>query len=470
MPKFLKKLKHIFSRKAAPPPKPADTVSWHNWSGRLNCEAKLVEPKTLEELAAALKTATGPIRPVGSGHSFSALVPTGGTIISLAAFTGITDHNPNTLEATIGAGTVLHDVGEHLHNLGQAFKNMGDIDKQTLAGAISTSTHGTGANLQSYSACITGLELVTAAGDVLWCDKDSNPDVFKAAQVSLGALGVVTKVRLQNTAPYMLERKGWVQPLEDTLNNLDRLAAENRHVEFFYIPYSDMSAVITMNIADKDAKVERMPKQTDPLKSLSLAKRLLGWSKALHKKVLNHELRKIKPEHEVDQSYKLYPSDREGMRFNEMEYHLPREAGPAAMREIRDAIVNQKLDVFFPIEFRLVAADDAWLSPFYGRKSCSIAVHQVSSKDPKPYFDVIEPILRKHGGRPHWGKQHTLGAADFEKLYPHWKDFLKVREKLDPTGKFLNEHLSQVLGVKAGQPVPQPQAGNRGNSAPPAPQ
>ena len=449
---IFKKIKHIFSHKAAPPVK--DTKTWHNWSGRLKCEAKFIEPKNVEELAEALKNATGKVRPVGSGHSFSELVPTDGTIVSLAHFTGIISHDPKTLEATIATGAVLHDLGEPLYNLGQAFKNMGDIDKQTLGGAISTSTHGTGANLQSYSACITGLELVTASGDVLWCDKDQNADVFRAAQVSLGALGVVTKVRMQNTEPYMLERRAWVQPLDETLNNFDKLSRENRNVEFYYIPYSDMAAVITMNPAPEGAKVERLPEQTDPLKSLSLAKKLLGWSKNLHRKVLNHELRKIKPEHEIDWSHKLYPSDRESMRFNEMEYHLPRENGPAALREIRAAIEKNRIDVFFPIEFRLVDADDAWLSPFQGRKTCSIAVHQVNTKDPKPYFDIIEPILRKHGGRPHWGKQHTLGAADFAQLYPHWQDFLKVRERLDPAGKFLNAHLEKVLGVTAGERKP----------------
>jgi FAD-linked oxidoreductase len=444
---IFKKLKDLFNRKAAPP-------VWQNWSGRLNCNAEIIEPKTTLELAEALKNAKGPIRPVGSGHSFSELIPTDGTIITLKHFTGILDHDAKTLEATIGAGSVLHDIGDPLYNLGQAFKNMGDIDKQTLAGAISTSTHGTGAALQSYSACITGLELVTAAGDILWCDKDHNADVFKAAQVSLGSLGVVTKVRMQNTEPYMLERRAWVQPLEETLNNFDKLAAENRNIEFYYIPYSDMAAVITMNKAPEGAKVERMPEQTDPLKSLQLAKRLLGWSKGLHRKVLNHELRKIKPEHEIDWSHKLYPSDRESMKFNEMEYHLPRENGPACLREIRAAIEKNKIDVFFPIEFRTVAADDVWLSPFSGRDTCSIAVHQVASKDAKPYFDIIEPILKKHGGRPHWGKQHTLTAADFAKLYPHWNDFLKVRERLDPEGKFLNTHLEKALGLKAGAPRP----------------
>jgi FAD-linked oxidoreductase len=439
MASFLKK---TFSRSAR------QDASWHNWSGHVSCTpANRIAPKSLEELAAAVKSAKGTIRPVGSGHSFSPLVPTEGTIISLEGFKGLKHYDPKTLEATFGAGTPLHEVGEPLHNIGQALKNMGDIDAQTLAGALSTATHGTGANLSSLSASITGLELVTAAGEVLWCDKDTNPDVFTAAKVSLGALGIITKIRLQNREPYMLERNTWTAPLEDVLENLETLARENRNIEFFFIPYSDIVSVSTLNEAPAGTKAFSPRDKSDKdLKTLRRARRFLGWSKKLHRAALNFAIRAEKPERAVGQSYKIYPTAR-NTRFNEMEYHLPREAAGPAMREIRDAIYNQKLDVAFPVEFRLVAADDAWLSPFYGRKSCSIAVHQFHDKDPAPYFGVIEPILRKYGGRPHWGKQHTLGAQDLAKLYPHWNDFLTVRENLDPEGKFLNAHLAHVLGV-----------------------
>ncbi|MBI3441027.1 MAG: FAD-binding protein [Proteobacteria bacterium] len=465
MPAFIKKLKNIFSHQAAPSPKPADTNSWHNWSRRLSCEpANQIAPQSLDELAAALKSAAGSIRPAGSGHSFSALVPTDGTIISLSGFTGIRDYNPETREVTLGAGTQLHDIGEPLHKLGMALKNMGDIDKQTLAGAISTSTHGTGANLTSLSASVTGLELVTTSGAVLWCDKDHNPDIFRAAQVSLGALGVVTAIRIKCQEPYLLERREYTAPLEDVLDNWETLAKENRNIEFFFLPYSDMVAVTTLNVAAPDAAIVRAaPETKDPLETLDSVHRWLGWSKKLHRAVLNHEVRKEKLKREVDQSYKIYPTER-NTRFNEMEYHLPRENGPAAIREIRDTIYNQKLDISFPIEFRLVDGDDAWLSPFYGRKSCSIAVHQFHDRDPMPYFNIIEPILRKYGGRPHWGKQHTLKAADLAELYPRWNDFLKIREQLDPEGKFLNAHLSKILGVGPKTHAPHPEAKN-GNTA-----
>lgn len=428
-------------------PPPGQAMPWKNWSGALECQpAMRLSPQSAEELAAAFKNTCGAIRAVGSGHSFSGLVPTDGTLVSLSRLNGIIDYNPQTLEATIGAGTRLQAIGDPLRAVGQALQNMPDIDQQTLAGAISTGTHGTGLNLTSLSGFVTGLELVTAKGDVLWCDKDSNPEIFKAAQVSLGALGVVTKIRMKNQTPYMLERRANLMDLDEYLDSVDTLVRENRNVDSFFFPHSDKIAVITYNEAPSNVIANRLPEATDPLPILKQLEKYLGWANPVRRAVMNAAMGFIPPEYEADQSYKIYPSVR-SHRFHNMEYQIPWEAGPAAMREIRDAIYNQNLEVYFPIQFRCVAADDMWLSPFHGRLSCSISVTLDNAKDPQAYFGVIEQILRKYDGRPHWGKMHNMSAAELAPLYPHWKDFLAVREALDPEGRFLNKHLSQVLGV-----------------------
>ncbi|MDD9901599.1 MAG: FAD-binding protein [Alphaproteobacteria bacterium] len=456
-------VKELFNDECKCPPKPKlpanGVFPWKNWSGALECTpGARIAPASTEELAAALKNSTGPVRPVGAGHSFSALVPTDGTLVSLARFSGIESHNPETLEATIGGGTRLGAIGEPLKAMGQAMINMPDIDQQTLAGSIATATHGTGLGIGSLSSFVTGFELVTVGGDVLWCDKDTNSDIFEAGKVSMGALGIMTKIRMQNQEPYKLERKAWTQPVDDILSNLDTLGTDNRNVDIYFIPYSEVGAVITHNVVPDDTKVERLAEETNPLKDLQDAECYLGWSKALRKVALNFGLEQLEPEREVDWSHKIYPSVR-NTRFNEMEYHLPYENGPAAMREILDTIYDKGLDINFPIEFRLVGEDkNAWLSPFEGReKTCSIAVHQYHDIDPTPYFSVIEPILKKHGGRPHWGKQHTMDAKELSKRYPNWDNFMRVRQQLDPEGRLLNPHLSKVLGVKPGVPKPAPQ-------------
>lgn len=429
-------------------PKPASkALPWRNWSGGQSCEpAARAAPADDAALADLLKTTPAPVRAVGAGHSFSGLVPTDGTLLTLDRISGVVDHDPATHQATVRGGTRLAAMADALAKRGLALANMPDINKQSIAGAISTATHGTGGDIGSLSSFVRGLTLVTASGDIVECDATTKPEIFNAARVSLGALGIITKVRLQAQPLYKLKRRTWIAPIEEMLEQVPDLEAKNRNFEFYYIPYSGMALGIVNNETDEPETPTPVNEDDDGLRELKMLEDWLGWAPSLRRWAIQKALGGRPAEERVDYSHKTLSTER-GVRFNEMEYHLPREAGPAALREIIDTIEKNNVKVFFPIEFRTTAPDDIWLSPFYGRKSCSIAVHQFHEWDYHPYFAAIEPIYRKHEGRPHWGKLNTLTAKDFADLYPRWKEFLAVRAELDPESKFLNPYLKTVFGA-----------------------
>ncbi len=426
---------------------PERQIKWQNWSGGQQCipQARFA-PANVNELIDLIGTSPKPIRAVGTGHSFSALVPTQGTLVSLDRLNGVLETNDQTLEAIIGAGSKLGDLSSTLEARGQALINMPDINRQTLAGSIATATHGTGEAFGSLSSFVTGLELVTANGEVQWCDATQNPDLFQAARVSLGSIGILTKIRLQNRTPHKINKRTWVMPFEDMMAEADNFARDNRNFEFFYIPFSSMCIGLTHNETDAPLSPRTSDDDDDGLMTLKALGDYLGWAPTVREYFIRSALEDVPDEVFVDTSWKVYPSER-GVRFNEMEYHLPRENALAALREIREIVEGNNLDLFFPWEFRYTKADDIWLSPFEGRDSCSIAVHRFYEEDYQPLFTAIEPIMKKHGGRPHWGKLHTLKASDFAGLYPHWDDFLEVRQTVDPDGVFLNEHLKGVFGL-----------------------
>lgn len=421
-------------------------LPWRNWSGSQQClpEARMA-PASVAELQELITSTTGTLRPVGAGHSFTALVPTDGTLISMSRLSGIVDHNPDKLQATIYGGTRLGDIGQPLEDIGQALTVMPDIDEQALAGSIATGTHGTGTGMGAIHAHATALKLVTARGELLQCSADQNPEIFRAAKVSLGALGVVTEVTLQNQAPYNLRRETRWRELEDILERADREASEHRNYEFYAIPFSGMGFIEALDETDEPLGSTDKIDHNDGAEQLKTARDWLeNWPK-LRELLLGGYMGTLDDEVSVKSSWQNFVHER-NVRFNEMEYHLPREHGIPALREILTALEKNHPEVFFPIEFRYVKADDAWLSPFFERDACSIAVHRFFEEDYKPYFSTIEPIFRKYSGRPHWGKLNTLGADDFRALYPHWDDFRAVRNELDPEGRFLNTYLKQLFG------------------------
>lgn len=421
-------------------------LPWRNWSGSQQClPAARLAPATVAELQELVASTNGPIRPVGAGHSFTPLVPTDGSIVSLSRLSGLVSHDPQQLQATLWAGTRLGDIGEVLEGAGQALVNMPDIDEQALAGCLATATHGTGADIGCMSTLIEGLQLVDARGDLIDCDRQQNTELFEAARVSLGALGIITQVRLQNVAPYRLRRETVWREFEEMLAMADGLAAQHRNFEFYYIPFSGMGFTDVHDITDEPVGSTEKVDANEGARDLQLARDWLEWSPRLRELVLGSYMKTLSDEITIENSWKNYASER-NVRFNEMEYHLPREHGLQALREVRTALESQHPEVFFPIEVRYVKGDDIWLSPFHQRDSLSIAVHRYFEEDFTPYFKTIEPIFRKYHGRPHWGKLNTLQRKDLHKLYTRWDDFEAVRAAVDPQGKFLNPYLAGLFG------------------------
>lgn len=425
-------------------------LPWRNWSGSQQClPEQRVAPASLAELQELLASGSGVVRPVGAGHSFSALVPTDGTLVSLSRLAGVTAVDAGSLQATIGGGSRLGDIGQPLQDAGQALLNMPDIDEQTLAGCIATATHGTGSGLGCMSSFVTGLQLVDARGQVLECDADNNPELFQAARVSLGSLGLITQVRMQNRAPYRLRRETVWMELEDILDNAEAMADKHRNFEFYYVPFSGWGFTDSHDITDE--AIGSTDKE-DPNEGVMSLKSVRDWMEsvpALRRFALATYASLLDKEVTVGNSWSNYANER-NVRFNEMEYHLPRESGLQALREVINTLESSHHQVFFPLEVRFVKADDIWLSPFYGRDSISIAVHRYFEEDYQPYFNALEPIFRKYGGRPHWGKLNTLTARDFRELYPHWDDFAEIRRQMDPGGRFLNPYLSRLFAREAG--------------------
>jgi FAD-linked oxidoreductase len=425
-------------------------IPWRNWSGGQSClPAARLAPKNLDELTQVVRQAPGKIRPVGSAHSFSALVPTDGTLLSLSYFTGLLDHDRQTLQAEFAAGTPMSRMGTPLKDIGQALQNMADIDYQTLAGAISTSTHGTGKDFQSYSAHVCGLQLVAANGDVLDCDASRHPEVFSAARVSLGALGVATRVRLQNRPAYRLRERQWIAKTEELLEDLDKNTRENQHWEMLVVTHSDYALSIALNETGDPVTPLVPADEEGGNEFVTLIEKIDKYASDfpdLRRTMLNNLRHLASFDDRVGDSFDIYANVRT-VRFNEMEYSVPAEYGPACLREILKLIQDKDLRTWFPIEYRYVKADDIPLSMFEGRDSCSISVHQHYQMDHHNFFAAIEPIFWKYNGRPHWGKLHTLNAKNLQSLYPRWQEFIQVRQALDPSGKFLNAHLSSILGV-----------------------
>ncbi len=427
--------------------RPRSDGSWANWSG-----GQIAHPKTWlipanePDLANEMRQTRGTVRVVGAGHSFSPLVATDDVLVSLDDLAGIVEHDDATEQATIWAGTRLHALGAALWERGQAFVNQGDIDRQSLGGAVGTSTHGTGVTLGSFSSAVRGVRLVTAAGEVIECSPSRDADVFHAACTAMGTLGIVTQLRMQNRAPYALREHVYTAPLTDVLRDLDRHVAAHRHFEFWAFYRADDALVKELDELPAESAPTEPPAIPLPIDAvLRTASELAHRVPALAES-LQRMLAALAPEEtRVDRSYRIFPSPR-NVRFNEMEYELPLAKGPECLREILAAVAASDVTTLFPIEYRTVAADDCWLSPFYGRASASISIHQWAEADYREIFGLVEPIFWRYGGRPHWGKLHTLTAADLAELYPQWDAFRAVRRRLDPGGKFLNAHLRACLG------------------------
>jgi FAD/FMN-containing dehydrogenase len=390
-------------------------VTWRNWAGNVRCEPRTRRSARSEaEVVAALRDAAREglcVRVAGSGHSFSPLVATDGLLLSLEALTGIARHEEATRRVWVRAGTTLHDLGAALHALGLALENLGDVDVQALGGALATGTHGTGRALPNLSARVSGLRVLRADGSLRVLRAEDEPELLAAARVSLGALGVVTAARIDCVPAFRLHERVERLPIEDCLASLPERVAASRHFEFFWYPSRDLAEAKTIQVTE-----------------------------------LPPEAVAGKKYERIGFSHQILPSVRE-LRFVEMEYALPAEAGPACFGAVRERMRSRHPEVLWPVEYRTLRADDAWLSNAHGRDTITLSLHQDASLPWAAFFDDLEPLLRAHGGRPHWGKCHGLAARDLAPLYPRFGDFRRLAAELDPQGRFRNPHLSELLDL-----------------------
>ncbi len=418
-------------------------ILWKNWSGlQQSNPTQFVKPTDVTELRQTIRQAQK-CRVVGAGHSFSSLVCTDDTLISLDSLTGLVRHDKELNQATIQAGTRLKNFGVILDPIDQALLNQGDIDEQSLAGAVSTGTHGTGTSLTCLSGFVKGFQLVTANGEILECNPTQNSTIFEAGRVSLGSFGVLSQITMQNQPRYRLKEHIQLTPLKDILSHMNQWKTEHRHIECMVFVHAQDAILKTLDPTDEGIKTLPAPWPSDDtlLTIFSEIARKTPYLNPYVQKLLGAF---IKPTTRVDWSSVIFPSVRE-TRFNEMEYQIPAERGLECLAEIVDALRKHKAPVFFPIEYRYVKADDIWLSPFYQQDCASISVHQYHKQDCREIFKIVEPIFWKYGGRPHWGKMHTLTANELKILYPRWYDFLALRQELDPQQKWINSHLESLF-------------------------
>nr|WP_321360572.1 D-arabinono-1,4-lactone oxidase [uncultured Hyphomonas sp.] len=427
------------------PPAPEGEVAWSNWSGiQQSTPKQIAVPATEADLASALAEARR-VRPVGSGHSFTGLVPSEHMIVDASRFSGLISADAETRKATIGAGTRIRQAARELDGVGLALQNLPDVDVQTLAGSFSTSTHGTGRTLQPLHAHIEGFRIVQADGTAHDVSAASDPDLFMAGQVSLGALGVITRYTLNCVPTYNLKRRVWVEKLDTLLDQVMDLSQQHRNFEFYYFPFTGYAAGISHDLFEGNVTGRVSDEDEDTLAGLKQLRDVFGWSAWLRKRIAAGSLPKGLIEESSDTYWKLLATARP-TKFNEMEYHIPLENGLTCLREIIAALESRN-DTFFPVEVRITAPDNAWLSPFNDGPRMSIATHAAVDEPYNYFFSVLEPIHRAHGGRPHWGKLHSLGKEELITLYPDFQNFLDLRASLDPEGKFLNPHLAHLFGV-----------------------
>ena len=425
---------------------------WRNWSDSVRSEPRTVAlPRSIEELAQALGNYGREgrhVRVVGDGHSFTPLAQSDDVLISLDNMQGVESVDAERGTAVVKAGTRLKLLGDQLLKRGLAQENLGDIDVQSIAGAISTGTHGTGARFGSIATQVVGLTLVTASGEVIRCSEQERPDIFKAAQVSLGALGVIAEVTLRVVPAKRLHFVSRRERVDSVLANLERYKQENSHFEFFWMPYTPWAQVKFLNETDDPPSAGNV---FGTLNKIVLENGLY-WALSETARVVRPTTRTISrisamgiaSVSETDHSHRLFATPRM-VKFQEMEYNIPAADFPAALAEIRAVMAREKFNVHFPIECRFVQSDDIWLSPAYGRESAYIAIHMYKGMPYERYFRAIEPIYQPYGGRPHWGKMHTLDAATLATRYPRWDDFRRVRSALDPNSVFLNGYLRRLL-------------------------
>lgn len=419
--------------------------AWTNWSGSVKtAPARIARPRTEEELAEIVR-GSQKVRVAGAGHSFMPLCETADTLIDLADLEGSVTIAPDRRSAWLPAGWSLKRLTHVLWENGLSLVNQGDVNPQTLAGAIATGTHGTGADVGSLSTFARAFRLMLGDGSIVECSRERLSDLFEAQRLSLGLLGITVAICIDVVPAYRLEERITIVPFVEVLAGFDSIATRHRHAEFFMFPYSDQVILKTLHPTQEEGAWREPSASEEKMFGVYCASCAALPSATA---TLQRQLMKlVRGTRRVGPAYAIFPSERT-VRFEEMEYELPRAAGLDTLREAVDWIRRKALPVAFPFEFRWVAADDIWLSPFNACPGASISIHQYAKMPWRELFDEAETIFRSRGGRPHWAKRHTLSARDVYELYPLAQRFRAVLDTTDPARNFANAHLTKLFELE----------------------
>ena len=387
-------------------------AEWTNWSGKLSAEPRrVVQVGTVDAIRSELLAARDggwSVRTAGTAHSHYPLLPTDGVILDTRPLSGLVSVDKDAMTATFRAGTKIHACGRPLLEHGLGLLNQGDIDQQSVGGAIATGTHGTGIHLGSFSSAVTELSVLLVDGSVVTCGPDFETDLFEAARLSLGAVGVILEVTLQVREAYRLEEQRWLEPFESVMERIEELTTATRHFEYFWYPGQVRAICKSIDITEEPSQYP-----------LGDEGQRLAWG------------------FEVLPNQRLDP-------HTEMEYSIPTEHGPSCVADIKHLLSSSYPDVVWPIEYRTVAADDVWLSPARGRATVTVSIHEDVQRDETAYYRAAESVFRSYEGRPHWGKVHYLSTEDLAGDYDRWQDWWHVRDGVDPTGVLLNDALREL--------------------------
>jgi FAD-linked oxidoreductase len=428
---------------------------WRNWAGNQTMSPAAVErPRSLDEVVRVVQQAARDgrrVKAIGSGHSFTGIGLTDGVLLQLDRLDRLLEADVSTGRVVVQAGMPLHRLNAELAGRGLGLTNMGDIDAQTVSGAISTGTHGTGRDSGALATQVVGLELVLADGSVLTCSAQENPDVLAAARVSLGALGIVTAVTLQAEPAFLLTADERPMPLLEVVDAFEEHVAANEHFELYWFPHTDVALTKRNNrSAGPPRPLSRVRKVVDDeLLSNGVFELTCRLGRARPRAIprLNRvAARALTARTYTDLAPHVFTSTRR-VRFCEMEYAIPRPALPSVLRELRTLPERHDQRISFPVEVRVAPGDDITLSTASGRDTAYVAVHVYRGTDHRAYFDAVESLMGDVGGRPHWGKLHALGADQLRERYPRFEEFLALRDRLDPERRFGNDYLARVLGA-----------------------
>ena len=430
-----------------------ERLHWKNWAGNQHCTPERIErPATEQGLVRIVKQAAAAgqrVKVVGSGHSFTGIALTDGRLIKLDDYGRVLSIDREKQTATVQAGITIARLSQQLDKQGLALENLGDINYQSISGAISTATHGTGRALGGIATRVTALRLITGDGSIVDCSADKEPDIFSAARVGLGALGIISTVTLRCVKAFNLRAVEMPERVDQVLERLDENIEGNDHFEFFWVPNTGWALTKRNQRTSAPLATRGLWKEfRDDILVSNFAFEALCRIGRLRPSLIPSVSRALpqtgRTEY-VDKSYRVFSSPRM-VRFYEMEYGIPAEAAIEAFNRVRAFLKQSGLVPIFPVEVRFTKGDDIPLSTASGRDSCYIAIHVFEGMQYQQYFEAVEDIMNDYGGRPHWGKLHFQRAETLAPRYPQWDEFQTVRARLDPEGRFTNPYLDRVLG------------------------